>query len=950
MSRTFDPRPLYGFIPSFWQDFYLDKPRLVRMWESLARIADDEWAQLLQIDDASNVWTCPSLIYHTYVYRELEDWHSYGVPHFHYRKDFRAAAGQTVFYLGAWISVDEAAVFVDGKELDVEDDPYVLTQVQDATQPGTNPSGTRLIFSNPRALNEGISLFSDREIFYIEQEVPAGGLTEFLSGRTLDPYSAVVTLKKLNLTRFLQLTANSFSWSSTPSLLVEDTREFVTGEVFEIVDAGVSQTVSLIATTQTVTFPTAVNPLTAQVYKVLDLEITDGKLRLDGTVFRAYKVLPPALRIRFTDVYGTVSRVTPLSSSINLGRAFDENTIKGYLLGGEILGAYSADTDGVRLARSFMEGTVIAVQMAVDEPNDHASFHGVTTTVTQDIDVPPTRPFNLTPTLTEKAGFPVQVYVDGLLLHPDTYTFLSTTRVRISIGFLPIGTQTDVHWVDLEDPQPHLHVDEEITVGSPSRAFELSTAVSDIYPRYVSVDGVVKGEPAERWFSVDGKFLTFYTALSEGSIVRVRGANHSYYFYHDIDVDLIRAAYLQDGIDQRSGTIPAGWETQLVWQEGFNIEDGLLEANARVRTAWFVDAFVDERTGYNNFGSLIGFDRATSDEYMRILRALYSGSYAGSRKAVLESLICIIMGSEYLAQGGEVQAIENGEVKTAEETVELDPAVPARVSAGESYEKLWAVSSFAEIVDSAPPEFLPQAVEDFSPDYKFARSLDTRVSTILEGGPVDFYTETQTLEDLNTDFVEENVWPGDLVRMAPTGLSVVYCRVVSVERHHLVLDSNLQGFSSGYGEEGYGEWVYGGGLLIISDVYYKIWVRALDRLDEELSLDRAKEEDIPYLNERMTDLFSPFVGIIHLRWAGLRSAQALDDVQDFLERSKPEESGYLVYARAYEEEGIQDELSGTLGDQDQLITQYPDFVYMDEGIVGVNGQTSPNAGSFVGIP
>jgi hypothetical protein len=295
-----------------------------------------------------------------------------------------------------------------------------------------------------------------------------------------------------------------------------------------------------------------------------------------------------------------------------------------------------------------------------------------------------------------------------------------------------------------------------------------------------------------------------------------------------------------------------------------------------------------------------------------------------------------------------VLSIGDGIVTAEKENLALDARVPPRVQASKTYAQLWAVSSFAEIVDEAPPDFLPQAAEIFSPDYHFAHALDTRVPSVLDGGPGEYFTAEHRLEDLAVDFVEENVWPGDLIKMSPTGYPSVYCRVISVDRHSLILNSDLTGYAVAYGEDDYGQWVYGGGLLIIQNVYYRAWVRQLDRLDEGEQLDRAREEDIPALNERLAPLLDPFVYKVHLRWDGIRDAQALADLRGFLRRVSPAEGSYLVYASVEEDAGIREEMTGALTDQDAVIEQYPDYVYSDEGVAGINGQVSPNAGSFVG--
>ena len=79
-----------------------------------------------------------------------------------------------------------------------------------------------------------------------------------------------------------------------------------------------------------------------------------------------------------------------------------------------------------------------------------------------------TRPFALTALLVERPNFPIQVYMNGVMLYPDNYTFLSTTTIELVAPLIfPIGTEVDFYYVDTEAPQPHLHVREEFRVANP---------------------------------------------------------------------------------------------------------------------------------------------------------------------------------------------------------------------------------------------------------------------------------------------------------------------------------------------------------------------------------------------------------------------------------------------------------------------------------------------------
>ena len=133
MARTFDPGPLLRFIPSYWRDYYEDRDQLVRYWESLSRLMDDSWAQIEQVNDSANIDTVPTLFYHTYLFRRLLDWTSLGTIHQHFRKDFRATSGQTIFYIGAWPELTSLRIFVNGAEVDASSGAFSVTFDQDST-------------------------------------------------------------------------------------------------------------------------------------------------------------------------------------------------------------------------------------------------------------------------------------------------------------------------------------------------------------------------------------------------------------------------------------------------------------------------------------------------------------------------------------------------------------------------------------------------------------------------------------------------------------------------------------------------------------------------------------------------------------------------------------------------------------------------------------------------
>ena len=956
MTRVFDPNPIFDLLRSFWRKHYKDRKKLERFWEGFVRLMDDEYASIEQINDAGSVISCPSFIYHTYLYRKLEDWKIYGVPHRHFSKRFRASAGQTVFYLGAWVGTGFTQVFLHGKETDPLADPYKITFDQDSTQPGTNPSGARLIFQNPLSANAPVAVFSDREVARQEVEVTSSGLQDITFPGDVDESSIRVILKKINLTRFLDIQSQTFSWKTFPSG-VQDTRIFRRGEVFEIVDGVNRQIVPISVTGQSVSIPTAVNPSTTKVYRFIDLDITDGKITMDGAVLRSgNQAFPPSSLVRVADFIGSEGiEVKEAASSIEYRRAYDLSSFKAFMYAGEITGGYTAADDKITFARSFMEGVVLVVEANLNEDNDHAEYRQIIPALTNQVTVPATRPFAITAGLLERPDYPVMLFIDGVLQPSDTYTFLSTITLQMNTSVIPQNSVVDLYYVDLEDPEPHLHVVERIRVDNPTAAFYLESKPADRYPRIVTISGVMESDKTKRYFVQNGEFLNFYQPLSSGSFVQVRGAKKSLRFYHDIDTEIVTAGYLQNGIDEKSVKIPGGWTVQLPWRSGFLITAGLLESDHNIENAWFVNAFVDERTGYNNFGFLVEFDRQTSNEYIRILRALFSGNYAGSQIWTIESLACILLGSEYLNESGVVDSISGNLVRIGDGTYNIDPEAGPRVVPSVEYGKYHAVSAMAEVVDDWDPfDEIALIASDFSDTYSYARTLDVHRDRILDGPNCHYDSHLDRIVDPDTDFFLEEVWPGDLLAVYTQNdpSKALYGRVIKVERHALQTTIVPDVIPSAYGRGRFGQWAFGVGSFIIPLDRYKIWVRRTDTLDVYRHLDEALQEDVPYLADRLHDLLSTFTFLVNIKWSSIKDGTALRDVENLIERLKPKEQRGIIMTRAFDG-GLVEEVVGQVQDQEPTITEVPNYAFVSSvpeiiGIVGENGQISPNMGSFLG--
>lgn len=986
---TIDFQPLLNVLGTFWRQ-HRELPLFKIFWEGLIRSVDDLWLQLRQVQDSRFLATVPPFILNRFLYRRLEGWRDTGVFHRHVKKEFTAAANQAVFYPGVFVEPTSCRVYLEGKLLDAEGGDFEVVYDQDATQPGTNPRGSRILLRAGVPSGSSIVMVADRETLWIDHTF-TGPSSLFSFADPVNPLSARAVIESFEITSQMVInpagTLLSFLSGAITDPNTPDTRRFRVGEVIQVVDtvAG-TQELSVTAESASLAIPVPV-ATTAKVYRMIRLDVSPGKvlleqdrLSLEGQFF------PPNTRVRVVDALGpqTFDITTP-KDVLELSRSVNPAEAEVLYFSGTIWRGIEIDESGLRLGRSFQKGVRFSIYADYHLEHDHASWHVELTASSDRASVPRTRPWVLTAGGSELPAFPIEVYVDGMYQPSDRYVFLPTQEtytVRFVHGgspnFLPAGTRIDLFYVDEEDNRLHKHLNDRYETADGQMSFELSEARSARYPTHLTVDGVLQNAPGNYSYTPFLDFLHIFPPLVDGTLVRIRGMRLELPYVVDVDVDVeeedfveadlpvsrvVYASYLQDGIEKGPGgaaltklAIHVSGDAPV---SGFSIAPLVdkvsgftLKASAVIEDAWFADALVDEATAWRNFGSILDFQRPSGEAYSRVLQALFAAYYRGSQDYTLENFVCVIMGSAFLDLAGRLIRIQDdGETRAAvvedeegQKSYGLSKAVPDRLDGSKALPRFYALTAYARLLELSEENFpwLPIVIGRFGVDFDFADQFDRKVDATISGTDPSYEPDTLVFRDPLKDFVagtEGEVWRGDLVSVVWSDASVASGRVVEViDKSTLRVRLTVPEVSVGYGQQGYAGgppgvlYGYGGLQRAETIVSYSIAARKTSRLDVFKHLDRLDSDRFDEMNAVLVPLLRSFVFLMRFHWEGLREGN-LDGVQLFLDTAKWASTAYIAFTMVNEGEGLQDAASVGLAEGAIDIEMIPNLLALGLGAV-----------------
>jgi hypothetical protein len=977
MPVQIDFRPLLRVLGKFWEQ-HQNLPQIRTYWEGLLRASNDEWLQLGQVKNSRFLASVPAYIFHEFLYRRIENWEDTGVFHRHYKTTFRATANQKTFYPGIFLEGESARVYIEGKQLDGQAGDFAVLEEQDSTQPGTNPRGSRVVLTMPVPAGASVQVFAQRQTFWIDHTFTAPQ-TVFPFAMYTNPLSVQIIIDSLDITGETQIdiagTTLSYATSAATSSLTEDTRRFYPGEVIRVVDGALIQRIVVSQELTELTIPIPVAP-GATVHRVINVDVSPGKVKLEANrVYLEGQSFPPNTRVRVMDG-DTVQTfdITRLTDVIDLEKSVNPASARVTYMSGSIYEGVAITTSEVTLERSYQLGVRLFIKGAFHDDHDHASYHVELDAVSDRASVPRTRPWVIDPGGSELPDFPIEVHVDGMLLHPDQYILLpgeESFTVRFMNGgspnYLPLGTKIDFFYVDEEDNRLHRHVNDRFETADGQIAFKLSAPHSERYPLRLSVDGVLQNDPDNYGYTLNRDFVHVAPAITGGSIVKVWGERLElpYQAYVDEDVTagafveldmpvsrVVGAQYLQNGIDpdETTGIVQLPRQTTVDAPEvGFSItpdQDTVaafnLMSSSIFEDSWLAGGLVDERTAWRNFGSILDIKRDSGEQYSRVLQSLFAAYYRGSQGYTLENFVCLIMGASFLdLQGRLLRTVSTPdrryavvEDKNGDQEYDLSQVVPDRLRDTKTLPRLHALTAYARDLELTEENFpwLPVVAEDFAVDFSFAKRFDIKTNAVIAGTDPTYDLRTQEFVDETKNFVdgdEGEVWRNDLVTVHWSDGSRSYGRVQEIiDKTILRVTLQVPEGGLGWGAGGWGGappgTVHGWGGLYHPSVIdsYEIAVRKTRRLDTSRFLDQLDSEDFSYVSSVLLPIFRPFTILMRFHWEGLQEG-FLTDVKKFLDTAKPASSRYIAFTQVNEDAGISDDINFEFVEDDAEIEMIP---------------------------
>ena len=677
--------------------------------------------------------------------------------------------------------------------------------------------------------------------------------------------------------------------------------------------------------------------------------------------------------VRIEDASGTFAVDVPTpTSKVSFDRAVDVNTAKVFYLGVDLLkvtaGATSVDFD-----RPLHKNVSVIVEAAINAAHDHGHFFDIPTVAFDTITLPVTRPLAIDTgyASNENPWRPAHVYIDGLRLHmlspSPEYSITDSVTIQLTETWLA-GSVVDVFYTDAESPEEHKHVHKQLIVETDigeQKTIQLDEEIDDNrYPVEIIVDAAIFGNPDD-YIVVDDQFIQFDSTLPPGSVAIVHGAIPALKYEHVISdrVDtpneyrgkLASAATLQDGITVPTITLTAGTDFRIVERDS----DTYLLSSAKLTDAWFFNALVDEFMLSDVWGTPLGLSRDSSEKFKRVMSSLYVALRGPSFTDVLTNFGSVILGSDFLTQEGYARGIsqENGvELLTVEPTDGTSPYTVTLIDGADRRISLptvpmtsfHAVNKLLTVYDKdlSPVPWLAFMAEELSSDYRYAKRLDARGASTLISRPATYDLTTGILTDYSVDYTTEEVWTGDLVKFeffkqdltaifspsyspasfTPAQQFVTVTKVIDAHRIEVFLD--LDELFWEFGSTVFGGVPYGGQVWQSEIKSYTVWTRKTRPLDVFLHLDRALDqsqatidsESVQTINKALTGVLSSFVFAGKIDWNTMVDANAVADLDLFIQRYKPAETYGLIYTEFGNDTGIVETVSGSMSEDSPLAT------------------------------
>jgi len=367
---------------------------------------------------------------------------------------------------------------------------------------------------------------------------------------------------------------------------------------------------------------------------------------------------------------------------------------------------------------------------------------------------------------------------------------------------------------------------------------------------------------------------------------------------------LVSAEKLQDGITEPAAVLTA---------EDFEITHTgaayTLWTDTKLRNGWWVNAQIDEQHLQQVWGELFNFYGDSTDAYARVIGALIVAARAGSTVRTVEAFGSFLMGSPLTNKAGHFGGVVDNTLNIVTNTgsllekIPIHEGVPVALGSG-CVERNTNVHAYVKTLrlDPSKHAWLPIVLEEISESYKAAERLDTYSSRPYTSVPFSYNKTTKLLVDYSTDFYEQGVTVGDVLKAnfgyiadifvtPPLVPMYAFCAVSAVvDAHTLSVDIPVADALLGYGDGGYGTGGYGGALKSEGFILdYTIWTRTKERLDAGYVLDRLSTDTL----NTCARLLNTFGFGVEIAWRQMTDELRLRGLQKMLHVITP------AYARAY---------------------------------------------------
>lgn len=993
MSKKFDSSAIFNVLPSFWREYYKDKPVITALYDAVLRLQESDYSRLFHIDDAKSIASVPITTAYPVVYEELNQWEKAfpGHAHFISQQVFSPVAqrylGETgpLYYkvvITGHLFREQPQLYLNGRFVPGflyirSTEPVIsgshtlrgTTIYIDAEKLATFIQSQQALLQHWPEIEEldtvTVYSFDDTVPFYTDL---TGLETEIafpsLGGAQAVPELSSVILESAEITNRVK----TIYHGTYSSIIPLGNKRFVPGQVVRVLlDNSTVQDIVALAEDQIIVQSTLT---VVEVHEVFNFTIAPSALKISTTdISLTTGRFPVGGVFRVTDNKGsfTVTARSPVSR-ITLPRNIDTATATVALFNIN-LAKVQVLKDKVVLGNKAVAGVRLRVEAALTREHVHEKYSVVLAANATNITLPYTPP----------AGHTLRLYADGILLDTSDYTRINNV---VSFSELPAGTRLTAFLTHApEEVTAHTHLRQEfaVPVGAQTTSSLLMREKISAAPELFIDSGLYNDATIT---TVADQNLVLPFPLNPGNFVTVFAERSGRPFKHvlperadsayDYKGRIVDITTIQDGLVSVKTVLTKGQEFDLVEENGLTC----LYSDTAIEKAWFFNVAVDERSLSKVWGTLFDIDEPSSDSSYRRISALVAAARSHSLVDNIVNLGSIVLGSAYLEESGtslgvikegdqSVVSVRPADTESTEFTVPLIPGAAVRVRDGEQLPRLHAVNALVELSDKdlSGIKWLPVFAETLSTDFRIADRFDAGKPHKVISRPTSFDTATRILTDYSVDFVDAEIRPNDLIKIEFSPVDVAGSlaeeptKLIHVTRvlgpHQLLLEElNVDETVTGWGDLAFGAGTYGGGVFRPLIWRYTVWSRTTRRLDSFTGLDTipsdgkalVSAEDLTWLATRLSSVLKHHLFTLKLDWHQVKDVAALNDLRRLLGLIKPAETAAIVFTEYNNTAGITDSFGGTLTEASPSLSVAGNPV-IDTVVVGesfISGDYVPN--------